>query len=236
VTEEEVLLNGPIHEGRIGESRTDVALSPGDGRPIVFRTVVEGDSVSGAAAVLVVDDDPPTRAFLAAVFARVGIPTCLAASGIEAVELAAVRRPSAVVLDISMPGISGYETCHELRELYGTSLPIVFLTGHRVESYDRAAGLLVGADDYLLKPVSPDELLARVRALLARSEYEEVALTRREREVINLLADGLSGREIAEHLVIAPGTAAKHIENLVTKLGVRSRAHAVAKAYRLRLI
>ena len=192
--------------------------------------------MSCAAPVLVVDDDEPTRAFLAEVLARVGIPTCLAASGIEALELAADRRPSAVLLDVSMPGISGYETCHELRNRYGPSLPIVFLSGERIEQYDRAAGLLIGADDYLFKPVSQDELLARIRTLTARSEYEEIPLTRREREVIGLLADGLSGREIADRLVISPSTAAKHIEHAVGKLGVRSRTQAVVKAYRLRLI
>jgi DNA-binding NarL/FixJ family response regulator len=192
--------------------------------------------LSSAAAVLVVDDDETTRAFLADVLARVGIPTRLAASGFEALELAASERPAVVLLDISMPGISGYETCHELRELYGPALPIVFLSGERVEPYDRAAGLLLGADDYLLKPVSQDELLARIRTFTARADSEAIPLTPRERQVIHLLADGLSGREIAERLVIAPGTAAKHIENVVGKLGVRSRTQAVAKAYRLRLI
>ncbi|NUR76439.1 MAG: response regulator transcription factor [Thermoleophilia bacterium] len=192
--------------------------------------------MSGAAPVLVVDDDESARAFVSSVIERVGIPTQLAASGIEALELAAERRPAMVLLDVSMPGISGYETCHELRNRFGPSLPIVFLSGERVEPYDRAAGLLIGADDYLLKPVSQDELLARVRTLTARSEYEEIPLTPREREVIGLLADGLSGREIAEHLVIAPSTAAKHIEHAVGKLGVRSRTQAVVKAYRLRLI
>ena len=192
--------------------------------------------MSGAAPVLVVDDDESARAFVSSVIERVGIPTQLAASGIEARELAAERRPAMVLLDVSMPGISGYETCHELRNRFGPSLPIVFLSGERVEPYDRAAGLLIGADDYLLKPVSQDELLARVRTLTARSEYEEIPLTPREREVIGLLADGLSGREIAEHLVIAPSTAAKHIEHAVGKLGVRSRTQAVVKAYRLRLI
>jgi DNA-binding NarL/FixJ family response regulator len=192
--------------------------------------------VSGAAPVLVVDDDGLTRAFVADVLGRVGISTRLVASGFEALELASAQRPSAVLLDVSMPGISGYETCHELRELYGPSLPIVFLSGERVEPYDRAAGLLIGADDYLLKPVSQDELLARIRTLMARAESEAVPFTPRERQVINLLAEGLSGREIAERLVIAPSTAAKHIEHVVGKLGVRSRTQAVAKAYRLRLI
>lgn len=192
--------------------------------------------MSAAASVLVVDDDAPTRAFVADVLGAVGIATRLAASGQEAIELAREERPSAVLLDISMPGISGYETCHQMRQLYGPSLPIVFVSGERVEAYDRAAGLLLGADDYLLKPLSEDELLARMRTLIARAEAEAVPLTPREREVINLLAEGLSGREIAERLVIAPSTAAKHIEHVVGKLGVRSRSQAIAKAYRLRMI
>ena len=191
---------------------------------------------SAAAPVLVVDDDEPTRAFLADALDRVGIPTRLAASGFEALELAAEQRPSAVLLDVSMPGISGYETCHELRELYGPALPIIFLSGERVEPYDRAAGLLIGGDDYLLKPICQNELLVRIRTFTARAESDAFPLTPREREVISLLADGLTGREIAERLVIAPSTAAKHIENVVGKLGVRSRTQAVAKAYRLRLI
>jgi len=188
------------------------------------------------APVLLVDDDAATREFLADVLGRVGIETRQAASGVEALELAAAERPSVVLLDIAMPGISGYETCHELRQLYGSALPIIFLSGARVESYDRAAGILIGADDYLLKPVSADELLARVRRLLERAAFDAISLTPREREVIQLLGEGLSGAEIAERLVIAPSTAAKHIEHVVGKLGVHSRAQAVAKAFQLRLI
>jgi DNA-binding NarL/FixJ family response regulator len=197
----------------------------------------KGEVVAAAtASVLVVDDDEATRAFVSELLGRIGIATRLASAGHEALELAAAERPAAVLLDIAMPGISGYETCHQLRALYGASLPIVFLTGERVEQYDRAAGLLLGADDYLLKPVSQDELLARVRTLIARAEADSAPLTPRERQVINLLAEGLSGREIADRLVIAPSTAAKHIENVVGKLGVRSRSQAIAKAYRLRII
>jgi DNA-binding NarL/FixJ family response regulator len=193
-------------------------------------------AAAAAVRVLVVDDDESTRAFVSEVLERAGMATRPAASGHDALELAAADRPALVLLDISMPGISGYETCHQLRALYGPSLPIVFLTGERVESYDRAAGLLLGADDYLLKPVSQDELLARVRTLIARAEADSLPLTPRERQVISLLAEGLNGREIADRLVIAPSTAAKHIEHVVGKLGVRSRSQAIAKAFRLRLI
>jgi DNA-binding NarL/FixJ family response regulator len=187
-------------------------------------------------SVLLVDDDAATREFVADVLGRVGIETRQASSGFEALEHAAAERPGVVLLDISMPGISGYETCHELRQLYGRTLPIIFLTGARVESYDRAAGILIGADDYLLKPISADELVVRVRRLLERAAFDAISLTQREREVIQLMGEGLSGAEIAERLVIAPSTAAKHIEHVVGKLGVHSRAQAVAKAFQLRLI
>jgi CheY-like chemotaxis protein len=115
-------------------------LTSGDGPSYrLGSTAEQGRSSSGAAPVLIVDDDSSTRTFVAHVLERVGIATRLASTGIEALELAAEQRPPAVLLDISMPGISGYETCHELRELYGTALPIIFLSGERVESYDRAA-------------------------------------------------------------------------------------------------
>ena len=104
------------------------------------------------------------------------------------------------------------------------------------------AGLLVGADDYIVKPFDSDELLARVRAALRRLPVRpanskdvpqalDVPLTAREREVLLLLARGLSQPEIASTLVISPKTVAGHIERILTKLGVHSRAQAVAIAH-----
>lgn len=111
----------------------------------------------------------------------------------------------------------------------------------RTEALDRAAGLLIGADDYLTKPISADELLARVRALLRRHAAREQAsgtaaagpstLTAREMEVLHLLADGLGQDAIATELVVTPKTVAKDIERILLKLGARSRAEAVAIAY-----
>jgi two-component system nitrate/nitrite response regulator NarL len=119
------------------------------------------------------------------------------------------------------------------------ALPIVFVSGTRTESGDRVAGLLVGGDDYLVKPFDPNELLARVRRLLPpRLAGGETTrkLTRRELDVLSLLVEGLSQSEIAEKLFISPKTVGKHIEHILAKLGVHSRAQAVALAVRDELI
>jgi DNA-binding NarL/FixJ family response regulator len=164
---------------------------------------------------------------------------------VEAVDglaaLAAVRaeRPAAVILDVNMPRLSGYEVCRSLREEHGPELPVMFVSGERTESFDRVAGLTIGADDYLVKPFAADELLARLRGLLRRAGRPEAAastLTRRELEVLRLLADGLDQAEIAERLVISPKTVGTHIERILAKLGAHSRAEAVALAYRLRVV
>ncbi len=116
----------------------------------------------------------------------------------------------------------------------------MFVSGVRTESYDRVAGLLVGASDYLVKPYAPDELLTRVRNLLRRSRPLPAAifrkLTRREREVLQLLADGYRQEEIAQRLFITRKTVGAHVVNVLRKLGVRSQAQAVAMAYRGELV
>jgi DNA-binding NarL/FixJ family response regulator len=114
----------------------------------------------------------------------------------------------------------------------------MFVSGERTESYDRVAGLTIGADDYLAKPFEPDELLARLRGLLRRCGATSFVspLTRREQEVLSLLADGLDQDEIARRLVISRKTVGSHIERILAKLGAHSRAEAVALAYKLQLV
>lgn len=194
-------------------------------------------------SVLVVDDDAGIRTLVHEIFARAGFDVTEAEDGREALELAQRRRPALVVLDVRMPFVGGYETCRALRERFGEELPIVFVSGERTEAFDRTAGLLLGADDYLPKPFDPDELLARARRLLRRRSVarapEERAdafaeLTPREVEVLRLLARGMRQSEIARSLVISPKTAATHIQNILGKLGVHSRAEAVAAAHRHR--
>jgi DNA-binding NarL/FixJ family response regulator len=190
-------------------------------------------------AVLIVDDDDGFRLLVAHVLARAGIPSVEAPNGEEALELATTVRPTAVLLDVALPDIDGFEVCRELRDRFGDGLPVLFVSGERVAPHDRSAGLLVGGDDYLIKPVDPDELLARVRRAIARTQNGKRErrterhddLTPREVEVLSLLARGLDPTEIAKELVISPKTVASHLQSVMAKLGVHSRAHAVARAY-----
>jgi DNA-binding NarL/FixJ family response regulator len=186
--------------------------------------------------ILVVDPDQKDGAAVAEVMRRAGWSTICASTGEEAMEIAQRERPCVVVLEVWLPRISGYETCRELREAFGESVSIVFTSGTRTEPYDRVAGLLLGADDYLAKPFAADELLARVRRLVERSGSPAAGdgsnLTPREWEVLELVAEGLNQKEIASRLLISPKTVGTHIEHIFAKLGVRSRAQAVASAYR----
>jgi two-component system response regulator MprA len=117
-------------------------------------------------AILVVDDDAPIRRMLERTLMAEGYAVESAADGGGA--LAAVERavPDVVVLDVAMPGVDGLSVCRRLRRA-GLGLPVLLLTARDAVS-DRVAGLDAGADDYLVKPFAPEELLARVRALLRR--------------------------------------------------------------------
>lgn len=189
--------------------------------------------------VLVVDDDDVFRTHVTEVLEAGGFRVVGLGEGEAALTSVRAERPAAVLLDVNMPRLSGYEVCRALREEHGTAFPIMFLSGERTESFDRVAGLTIGADDYLTKPFEADELLARLRCLLRRygtADTGAPALTGREQEVLALLAAGLGQAEIARQLVISPKTVGTHIEHILTKPGAHSRAEAVALAYRLQLV
>ena len=118
--------------------------------------------------VLVADDDRDFLEFVSTTLESAGFTIVAVTSGLEALEVTRSAEPDLVVLDVQLPGMSGYEVCRELRDEFGEGLPILFVSGFRTESLDRVAGLLVGADDYLVKPFAPDELIGRVRALVRR--------------------------------------------------------------------
>jgi DNA-binding NarL/FixJ family response regulator len=189
--------------------------------------------------VLIVDEDAQARAQLARLLADAGYDVLEASSGAEAIGIAREQDLSLALVEVVLADLSGYEVCRTIRDELGQDPRIIFLSGDRTESYDRVAGLLIGADDYVAKPYAPDELLARVRTLLRRERAAPAAargLTAREREVLTLLAEGLTPDEIAARLYISTRTVGTHTEHLFRKLGVRTRAQAVAVAFREGLV
>ncbi len=125
--------------------------------------------------VLVVDDEPDITALVAYHLAKEGYRVSTAASGPEALRAVTEQRPDLVVLDLMLPGQSGYEVLEELRRKEDTrDIGVVVLTARREEG-DRIKGLTLGADDYLVKPFSPRELVLRVGAVLRRLASPPVA-------------------------------------------------------------
>ena len=122
--------------------------------------------------ILVVDDEPQIRRALRAGLERKDNTVILAASGEEGLDQASVHNPDIVILDLAMPGISGFEVCKQLREW--TKAPIIVLSVRESEE-DKIKALDLGADDYLTKPFGVGELLARMRAVLRRAAKDEAS-------------------------------------------------------------
>lgn len=118
------------------------------------------------ASILVVDDDPAIRSVITFALEKAGHRTHVAGDGREALALFSAEDPDLVVLDIGMPEMDGFATCREIRKV--SEAPILFLSA-RDEEIDRVLGLELGGDDYVTKPFSPRELVARVGAILKRS-------------------------------------------------------------------
>jgi two-component system, OmpR family, KDP operon response regulator KdpE len=118
-----------------------------------------------SANILVVDDEPQIRRVLRTTLSFRGYTISEVATGEEAVELAGKLKPDLVLLDVNLPGMSGVETCREIRRI--TDAPIIMLTVRSAER-DKVIALDAGADDYVTKPFSIEELLARIRASLRR--------------------------------------------------------------------
>ena len=125
----------------------------------------------GRQVILVVEDDPKIAALVAVYLEREGYEARLARDGVQALRSAERDRPALVVLDIMLPRMDGWEVLRRLRR--NRPVPVIMLTA-RDEEVDRVAGLTLGADDYVVKPFSPRELVARVQAVLRRSSGDAV--------------------------------------------------------------
>jgi len=181
-----------------------------------------------------------------------------ASSGLEAIEKAAICDPDVIVMDITLPDISGIETTRRLKTTY-PNIAVVALTIHEDEQYFFEM-LQAGASGYVPKRAAPDDLITAIRAakadeiyiypslakalvndFLGRStmgpEHSGInGLTQREEEVLGLLAEGLNNDEIGEKLSISRHTVARHRENLMRKLELHNRSELVKYAIRKGLI
>lgn len=122
--------------------------------------------------VLVVEDDPRISDVLEYALKAEGHEVHKAQRGREAIDLAARLSPALIVLDVGLPDIDGFEVCRSLRKF--SDVPVIFLTS-RSDEIDRVVGLEIGGDDYVVKPFSPRELLARIKAIRRRHEHSAVA-------------------------------------------------------------
>ena len=155
----------------------------------------------GHARVLVVDDEATIRDLLSGSLRFAGFEVVTAASGAEAVRAAARSRPDLILLDVMMPDGDGFEVARRLRADPG-GIPTVFLTA-RDEVTDRVAGLNLGADDYVTKPFSLDEVLARVQAVLKRTRHAAPRSRSRVAD-LELDDDGHEVRRAGEVIALTP--------------------------------
>lgn len=141
-------------------------------RPDHSTATVESKTVSKSAVILVVDDDPRIREVVRFALRKEGLEAVEAANGVEAIAAFERIQPDAVILDILMPEMDGTEVCRALRSR--SAVPILFLSS-KDDEIDRILGLELGGDDYVTKPFSPRELVARVKAVLRRGPALETS-------------------------------------------------------------
>jgi len=203
--------------------------------------------VEDCGSILVVDHDDESRVAAAYVASQLGYDVDARGDAENVVERLS-GRPALAIVAVELEGpTSGFELMQQLHETFGDDVPVILVSGKRTTSLDRVAGLMLGADDYIAKPFDRGELHARVRRSLHRSGARvangnrngavtsDVNLSPRERQILSMLADGQTQQQIAATLVISPKTVATHIQHLLAKLGVHSRAQAVAAAFKLGL-
>jgi len=209
--------------------------------------------MSYLAKILLVDDNPK---YLKDVLPTYGYEVSVALDGINALSILQNDENDfdLVILDVIMPNMDGWETLKAIRANDETKLiPVIMLTALD-EDYQQVSGLKFGADDYIVKPFNLPNLLARIEALLRRSKWKQEKaitvnakisvssdepideLTNREKEVLSLVAKGVSNQAIAEKLYVKEVTVKTHLNNIFKKLNVTNRTQAVLLAMQLTII
>ncbi len=196
--------------------------------------------------ILIIEDQPDMRKNIATILTMEGYAVLAAENGKDGLSLAREEKPDLILCDVMMPELDGHGVLHGLREdrtVAGT--PFIFLTA-KGEKRDVRAGMNLGADDYLTKPVAASDLLAAIAARFGREQVrpaapfdpdfssagplEKLGLTPRESEVLLWVAQGKSNAEISTILGAAESTVKKHLQSIFEKLGVDNRNAATMQA------
>jgi DNA-binding NarL/FixJ family response regulator len=203
--------------------------------------------------ILVVDDDTTLRTALIRYLEKRGYLVQDAASGIEGLTSFEQDPPDLIVSDVLMPEMDGYEFCRRLRATrLGQLIPFIFLSS-KGEVEDRVQGHSIGADDYLIKPFEPRELLAKIEAQLERSRRmnseivrlmqqskvtppvqpppSPLPLTPAEAKVFWEVIQGYTNKQIGDHLFVSPRTVQTHLSNILSKLQLENRSQLVRFAF-----
>jgi DNA-binding NarL/FixJ family response regulator len=202
--------------------------------------------------ILIVDSDDASRLTAVQVAVRLGYDARPTPTADELVERLGPERPTLAIVEVELPGpANGLGVMRQLHDAFDGDLPVILVSASQTDAFDRTAGLMLGADDYLTKPLDASELLQRVKRSLRRATVaaangalngtgpqraDTTGLSPREREILGLLADGRTQTQIATELVISSKTVATHIQHILSKLGVHTRAQAVAIAFKRGLV
>ena len=207
--------------------------------------------MGGIASILIVDDNPK---FLADALPMYGYDVTVAQDGLEALKILGNEKAhfDLILLDVMMPNMDGWDTLKAIRKNKETEYtPVIMITAVS-EDQKVVSGLKIGADDYIVKPFVLPNLLARIEAVLRRSNWQKEAqpkaektlnkdvnidaLTPKEKEVLALVAKGESNQEIADKLCVRDVTVKTHLNSVFKKLKVTNRTQAVLLAMQIDLI
>jgi two-component system OmpR family response regulator len=157
----------------------------------------------GGSKILVVEDDQTLLDVLKYNLAKEGYAVVTATDGVQALDVARIEKPDLIALDIMLPKLDGFEVCRILRT--EMTAPILMLTA-RAEETDKVVGLELGADDYMTKPFSMREFLARIRAMLRRTEMIKIAASSAKETILSLIKVGEIEIDLARHTASRSGT------------------------------
>ena len=207
--------------------------------------------MGGVASILIVDDNPK---YLADALPMYGYDVTVAEDGLEALKILFEedKHFDLVLLYVMMPNMDGWDTLKAIRKNKKTEyIPVIMITAVN-EEQKVVSGLKIGADDYIVKPFILPNLLARVEAVLRRSNWQKEAqpksektlnkdvnidaLTPKEKEVLSLVAKGASNQEIADKMCVRDVTVKTHLNSIFKKLKVTNRTQAVLLAMQIDLI